>query len=283
MKEGYRKLGPDEVLRKGDQYPTDACGWVETFEAGNLVGNRTYRRKIETPAAAVEPGTIPADPGEGYRFLPAGELIEEGDEVFDTKRGRWLRSLDAGFFVESVDAPYRRKTETPAAEASPIPTEPDEGYRFLSVGENIEAGDEMFWVGRGWISIPSELNGTPANAFPRFRRKVEPARPGINRVYLSGPMTGLPELNRENFERAAKSLRSQGFEVVNPHDIRPAVGPDATVDEAWKAALRADLAAMMTCDAVVLLPGWEKCSGANLELHVAHRVGLEIWSFPGRD
>ena len=35
-------------------------------------------------------------------------------------------------------------------------------------------------------------------------------------VYLSGPMTGLPDLNFPAFHAAADKLRSQGVQVVNP-------------------------------------------------------------------
>ena len=30
------------------------------------------------------------------------------------------------------------------------------------------------------------------------------------------------------------------------------------------------------CDALALLDGWQRSAGAHLEMHVAHRVGMEI-------
>lgn len=33
---------------------------------------------------------------------------------------------------------------------------------------------------------------------------------------------------------------------------------------------------LLTCDAIALLAGWQKSAGAHLEIHVAHRVGIDI-------
>jgi hypothetical protein len=92
----------------------------------------------------------------------------------------------------------------------------------------------------------------------------------MKRLYLSGPMTGLPDLNFPAFNEAAATLRAQGLEVVNPAEINP------SGSVTWEACMRADIKALCDCDAIVLLPGWERSSGANLELHLAHRLGLQI-------
>lgn len=92
----------------------------------------------------------------------------------------------------------------------------------------------------------------------------------MKRIYLSGPMSGIPEHNFPAFNREAKRLRLLGFDVVNPVDTNPEPG------KAWHDCLRADLVQMLSCDTIALLPGWERSSGANLELHVAHRVGMAI-------
>lgn len=89
-------------------------------------------------------------------------------------------------------------------------------------------------------------------------------------IYLSGPMTGLPEFNFPAFHAAAKALRACGYDVANPAEI------NATTDGTWQSYLRKDIKALCDCDALALLPGWEQSPGAHLELHVAHRLGLEI-------
>lgn len=89
------------------------------------------------------------------------------------------------------------------------------------------------------------------------------------RIYLSGPMTGLPELNFPAFHEAAARLRAEGLEVVNPAELSVGVSD-------WEACMRADIKALCDCDAIVLLPGWESSKGAHLELHIAHRLGMGV-------
>lgn len=90
------------------------------------------------------------------------------------------------------------------------------------------------------------------------------------RVYVAGPMTGLPELNFPLFHRVTAELRARGALVVNPAELNP----DPTAD--WTDCMRADLKALVDCDAIVLLPGWEKSRGATLEHHVASKLGLRV-------
>lgn len=92
----------------------------------------------------------------------------------------------------------------------------------------------------------------------------------MKRVYLSGPMSGLPEHNFPAFNAEAARLRGLGYDVVNPVDINPDPGLS------WHQCLRNDLAALLTCDGVALLDGWQGSAGAHLEVHVAHRLGMPI-------
>jgi hypothetical protein len=89
-------------------------------------------------------------------------------------------------------------------------------------------------------------------------------------VYVSGPMTGLPELNFPAFHAASAALRARGLTVVNPAEINP--DPAA----AWDQCMRADIKALCDCDVIALLPGWENSKGAHLELHIAHRIGMKV-------
>lgn len=88
-------------------------------------------------------------------------------------------------------------------------------------------------------------------------------------IYLSGPMSGLPDLNFPAFNAEAARLRHLGYTVVNPADIN-------TDSADWHQCLRADIRAMMDCDTLALLGGWQQSVGAHLELHIAHRVGLHV-------
>ena len=38
-------------------------------------------------------------------------------------------------------------------------------------------------------------------------------------IYISGPISGLPDGNRPAFAEMAVTLRSKGWEVVNPHEL----------------------------------------------------------------
>lgn len=91
----------------------------------------------------------------------------------------------------------------------------------------------------------------------------------MKRVYLSGPMTSLPDLNFPAFHAEADRLRALGYDVVSPAEIT-----QPTSD--WHECMRRDLAALLTCDTLALLGGWQKSAGAHLEMHIAHRVGIEI-------
>jgi hypothetical protein len=90
------------------------------------------------------------------------------------------------------------------------------------------------------------------------------------RLYLSGPMSGLPGLNFPAFHEAASQLRAAGYQVTNPAEINP----DSTMS--WEQCMRADIKALCDCDVLALLDGWQRSAGAHVELNLAHRLGLKI-------
>jgi len=105
-------------------------------------------------------------------------------------------------------------------------------------------------------------------------------------VFLSGPMSGLPDFNRAAFNAAATDLRSRGLEVWNPADLvaedvlelravvhgRLAFGsPPEWVD--W---LAANLAALPRYRVVQTLPGWELSRGSLVEVTAARQMGHTV-------
>lgn len=92
------------------------------------------------------------------------------------------------------------------------------------------------------------------------------------KIYVAGPMTGLPEWNHPAFNAAAAELRAAGHEVVNPAEMGEKYGTADEINaDPQKLAdlILEELDAIATCDAIYLLPGWEKSPGTRRELEVA--------------
>ena len=102
-------------------------------------------------------------------------------------------------------------------------------------------------------------------------------------LYLSGPMTGIKDLNHQAFADAEHRLRSLGFACINPHDLEyPPFDEYATEKEIWAEFLARDvwvLAKTMRPDALVMLPGWKNSRGALLEAAVARRFGIPVYNY----
>jgi nicotinic acid mononucleotide adenylyltransferase len=95
------------------------------------------------------------------------------------------------------------------------------------------------------------------------------------KIYISGPMTGLPELNKPAFLAAEAALKDKGYEVLNP--VKNGL-PDTAP---WEDHMRADIIMLMGADGVALLDGWGKSRGALKEvaaaLHIMPVYILEKW------
>lgn len=94
------------------------------------------------------------------------------------------------------------------------------------------------------------------------------------KLYVSGPMSGMPEHNFPAFREAAAQLFTAGYEVVDPSTF------DDNVGKPWAECLKRDLIALLTCDGVALLPGWPNSRGALLEFAVAHELGMPTHGVP---
>ncbi len=92
------------------------------------------------------------------------------------------------------------------------------------------------------------------------------------KIYLSGPITGVENLNREAFEDAESFYSALGYEVINPLKIR---GNEDTTKE-WSHYMRNDIKALVDCNIVVFLRGWEVSRGASLEMIIATSLELTI-------
>ena len=95
------------------------------------------------------------------------------------------------------------------------------------------------------------------------------------RIYIAGPMTGVAMHNFPAFFEAARILKEAGWEVVNP-----AENFGGRTDLPRTAYLRADVALLVHCDAMAMLPGWEDSEGAKLEYLLAHMMGMPMIEVP---
>lgn len=94
----------------------------------------------------------------------------------------------------------------------------------------------------------------------------------MKRVYVSGPMTGMPDFNYPAFNAAAAQLRAAGYEVVNPAEL----DANDTGPMTWEQYMRRDIKALMDCDGLALLPGWRNSRGALLESFLARALGFDV-------
>ncbi len=97
-------------------------------------------------------------------------------------------------------------------------------------------------------------------------------------IYCSGPMSGLPNNNYEEFHKNTKFLRDLGWTVISPAEMDAALGVDPTQpfsEEQYLNTLRHDYKALADCDAIAFIPGWESSRGARLESDFANVLKLD--------
>jgi hypothetical protein len=112
------------------------------------------------------------------------------------------------------------------------------------------------------------------------------------KLYLAGPMRGIPLFNFPAFAAAATKLRAEGHEVFCPsekdnerHGTNISAGNlTGSEEEAarkhcfnLRVALGQDLDWICEhADGIALLPGWENSKGAKAEYYTALALGLEV-------
>lgn len=83
----------------------------------------------------------------------------------------------------------------------------------------------------------------------------------MTRFYISGPITGV-EGCEEKFEQAERKLRClKHLQIINPAPVLRAMPKDTT----WEKYMEVALCMLRDCDAVYMLRGWERSTGAQIE------------------
>lgn len=104
-------------------------------------------------------------------------------------------------------------------------------------------------------------------------------------IYIAGPMRGYPNHNFDAFMEADRKLRRKWSSAVgliyNPAqmDLDEGFDPSQATDskQHLKDCMTRDLNAILKCDAIYMLPGWEKSEGAKVEHALAVYLGLKIF------
>ena len=85
------------------------------------------------------------------------------------------------------------------------------------------------------------------------------------KIYISGPITGKPlDQARADFAAAAEEIVRRGHEAVNPCMLQNILNPETT---SWEQYMKAALGLLRASDALLMLPGWDKSTGAQIEHH----------------
>lgn len=137
------------------------------------------------------------------------------------------------------------------------------------------------------------------------------------RIYLAGPMSGIPSFNFPAFYDAAAALRAAGWSVISPAETDPPdvqaealKSPDGKMvagkcgSETWGDMLARDVKMLadgvlvdtkfshedshgaehythtrLPIEGIVFLPGWEKSKGARLEAFVGILTGKQFFEY----
>jgi hypothetical protein len=137
------RINPDWVnaIPFGFAYPP---GWDEdlsTQPSPNEEDDSDAWGDFEGPLDDSEP----AEPGEGYRFVDAGETLAAEDEWYNL--GTWTETACEGAVLDSDSLKfgrYRRKVEQPLEEVEQPEPNLDEGYRFVRADEWFSTVDECW-------------------------------------------------------------------------------------------------------------------------------------------
>jgi hypothetical protein len=105
-------------------------------------------------------------------------------------------------------------------------------------------------------------------------------------AYITGKITGLSEEEYKRlFGEAAEFLNAEGFQPVNPLEVRPECGEtcdsgltfeNGAYQHHWQCYMKHDIIEMLKCDFIFPLANAKESKGAQIEIELASRVGIPM-------
>lgn len=101
------------------------------------------------------------------------------------------------------------------------------------------------------------------------------------KIYLSGPITNMPNYNAEAFAEAETALHTLGINAINPIRLSDrvfstfrAISKEPTRHDFMKV----DIIELCQCDGILMLDGWTKSWGAKWERIIAkHIIDIPVY------
>jgi len=254
---GYRISDPNEP---------DIGSWLSETPARTKYGLLSEPLYAHPPRPQADAGAVP----EGWRLVPVEPTPEMVAAI------PWPTNVTPTLGLDCYRAMLAAAPQAPAA-ATAVALEEAwrAGWAACRDAEYVgEEAEDWAWGASATNSLAIDIEQSapaaavaPAEAVERIvHLRADRAR----RIYVAGPMTGLPEYNFPAFNAAADRLRAEGWQVENPAEHGHVEGAD------WADYLRWDISRITTCGAIYLLPGWPSSKGANLEVHIAGVLGLQV-------
>jgi len=100
----------------------------------------------------------------------------------------------------------------------------------------------------------------------------------IQLMYISLPMTGIENENKELEDKASKKAVKMGYQTVVPSELTKFVNQEV-LKPIYRHYLGYDLWCLGRCNTMLLCPGWEKSKGCKIEVRFAIENDIPIYDY----